>query len=92
MNKRDVMLALIDPGVKSPYIPGAFFLHFDEAYHQGRGAVDKHIEYFRHTDMDLVKIQYEKLFPHLLEIVRWYTVRSCWLERDAAFQPSRSNQ
>src|SRR5512142_1366689 len=63
MNRRDTLLSLID-GVASPdYIPAAFFLHFDSAYHQGQAAIDKHLEFFRATGMDFVKIQYEQGFP-----------------------------
>jgi uroporphyrinogen decarboxylase len=63
-----VMLSLLDPGTRQDYIPAAFFLHFDQIYHQGQGAIDKHLEYFRYTGMDFVKIQYERTFPHLPEI------------------------
>ena len=45
------------------YVPAAFFLHFDPAYHQGQAAVDKHLEFFRHTGMDFVKVQYEQTLP-----------------------------
>ena len=38
-------------------VPAAFFLHFDQAYHRGRAAVDKHLEFFRATGMDIVKSQ-----------------------------------
>ena len=63
MNKRDTMLSLLDNATSSDYIPAAFFLHFDSAYHQGQAAIDKHLEFFRFTDMDFVKIQYEQPFP-----------------------------
>ena len=63
MNKRDTMLSLIENGTSSDYIPAAFFLHFDSAYHQGQAAIDKHLEFFRFTDMDFLKIQYEQPFP-----------------------------
>ncbi len=63
MNKRDTMLGLIHNAGLSDYIPAAFFLHFDGAYHQGQAAIDKHLEFFRATDMDFVKIQYEQPFP-----------------------------
>lgn len=63
MNKRDTMLNLIQNETLSDYIPAAFFLHFDDAYHQGQAAIDKHLEFFRSTDMDFVKIQYEQDFP-----------------------------
>ena len=63
MNKRDTMLSLIKDTVSPGYIPAAFFLHFDNACHQGQAAIDKHLEFFRATGMDFVKIQYEQPFP-----------------------------
>ena len=68
--KREAVLSLLEPGRKPDYTPAAFFLHFDPAHHTGQAAVDKHLEYFRYTGMDLVKIQYEHTFPHLPEIRR----------------------
>src|SRR5258706_9422798 len=63
MNKRDTMLSWIQNAALSDYMPAAFFLHFDSAYHPGQAAIDKHLEFFRFTDMDFVKIQYEQPFP-----------------------------
>lgn len=63
MNKRDTMLSLIHGTASPEYIPAAFFLHFDNAYHQGQAAIEKHLEFFRATGMDFVKIQYEQPFP-----------------------------
>src|SRR6186997_2598135 len=63
MNKRDTMLSLIHEEASPEHIPAAFFLHFDSAYHQGQAAIDKHLEFFRFTGMDFVKIQYEQGFP-----------------------------
>jgi uroporphyrinogen decarboxylase len=68
MNKRDVILGLADASRSLPYIPAAFFLHFPAAFHFGRAAVEKHLEYFRYTGMDFVKIQYERAFPSLPQI------------------------
>lgn len=59
MNKRDVILNLLQGGDNDGYTPAAFFLHFDPQYHRGQAAVDRHLEFFRYTDMDFVKIQYE---------------------------------
>lgn len=59
MNKRDLMLNLLQPDKAMPYTPAAFFLHFDPQYHQGQPAVEKHLEFFRTTGMDFIKIQYE---------------------------------
>lgn len=62
--KRDRMLTLKDGRpVQDGYVPAAFFLHFDPEFHYGLKAVEKHLQYFRHTGMDFVKIQYEKTFP-----------------------------
>jgi len=63
MNKRDLLLSLLDRNKKAEYIPAAFFLHFDQVYHRGQAAVDKHLEYSRYTGMDFVKIQFEHNFP-----------------------------
>jgi uroporphyrinogen decarboxylase len=63
MNKRDLVFSLLDSSSKPAGVPAAFFLHFDPAYHTGRAAVEKHLEYFRYTDMDFVKIQFELDFP-----------------------------
>ena len=70
MNKRDRVLSLLDASQPQTTIPAAFFMHFGKAYRQGQAAVDKHLEYFRYTGMDFVKIQYEHAFPHRPEIQR----------------------
>jgi uroporphyrinogen decarboxylase len=68
MNKRELVLSLLDDNKRQSYFPAGFFIHFDKIYQSGRAAVDKHMEYFRYTGMDFVKIQYETVFPHLPEI------------------------
>jgi len=65
MNKRDAVLSLLDENQTPEYTPAAFFLHFGEPYQRGQAAIDRHLEYFRHTGMDFVKIQYENPFPYL---------------------------
>jgi uroporphyrinogen decarboxylase len=69
MDKRERVLSLLDPNTRPAYIPAAFFIHFDPACHRGQAAIDKHLEYFRYTGMDFVKIQYEHTFPHRPDIV-----------------------
>lgn len=71
MNKRDIVMSLLD-GAQAPlpYIPAAFFMHFPPASHAGQAAADKHLDYFRYTDMDFIKIQYECTFPPLPQIRR----------------------
>lgn len=63
MNKREIMLGLAEGDAGTNYVPAAFFLHFDPTFHQGQAAIDKHLEFFRATDMDFVKIQYEQTPP-----------------------------
>ena len=71
MNNRDRVLNLLDDGDDhESYVPAAFFIHFDEAFHHGRSAVDKHLEYYRYTGMDFVKIQFETRFPLQPEVER----------------------
>ncbi len=68
MNKRDAVLGLLEGDGRPGYVPAGFFIHFDQAYHRGQAAVDKHLEYFHYTGMDFVKIQYEDSFPHRPQI------------------------
>lgn len=68
MKKRDLVLQELDGNKSQATIPAAFFLHFDPQFHHGQAAIDKHLEYFRFTDMDFVKIQYETVFPFREEI------------------------
>jgi uroporphyrinogen decarboxylase len=63
MNKRDMLLSLLDPSYNLESVPAAFFLHFDTPFHRGQAAVDKHLEFFRFTGMDMVKIQFEQRMP-----------------------------
>ena len=60
MNKREMILGLIHGEAPSGYTPAAFFLHFGPQYHHGQAAIDRHLQFFRHTGMDFVKIQYEQ--------------------------------
>jgi uroporphyrinogen decarboxylase len=68
VNKREAVLGLINDDKPQEYYPGGFFIHFDKKYHTGKAAIDKHLEYFRYTDLDFIKIQYEKGFPGISEI------------------------
>ena len=69
MTKRELVLSLLDNSKNKKYFPAGFFIHFDETHRSGQEAVDKHIEYFRYTGMDIVKIQYETIFPLHPDIV-----------------------
>jgi len=68
MSRRDVVLNILDPSIVIPYVPAGFFMHFDPSFHHGRAAIEKHLEYFHFTGMDILKIQYELSFPKNPEI------------------------
>jgi uroporphyrinogen decarboxylase len=71
MNKRDAVLSVLDGSSTQEHIPAAFFLHFNWwCRHFTPAAVRKHMEFFRSTGMDFMKIQYEKTFPHSRKIRR----------------------
>ena len=68
VDKRESVLSLLESDGQQSYVPAAFFLHFDPSCRQGQAAIDKHLEYFRYTDMDLLKIQFEVPMPFRAEI------------------------
>ncbi|MDR2774948.1 MAG: hypothetical protein LBC19_09455 [Tannerella sp.] len=65
-NKREKVLAVLDQSKPNKYVPAAFFLHFKDKL--GQGAIDSHLQFFRATNMDFVKIQYEIVVPYLENI------------------------
>jgi uroporphyrinogen decarboxylase len=67
-SKRDVMMDILKQDAPHDYTPAAFFIHFDQKSKLGEPAVGKHLEFFRATGMDFVKIQYERTFPPLAGI------------------------
>jgi uroporphyrinogen decarboxylase len=66
--KREAMLSFKNGGPGPGYVPAAFFLHFGENARLGKAAIDKHLEYYRFTGMDFLKVQYERTFPALPQI------------------------
>jgi len=87
MKKRDAVLSLLDENKKQEYVPAGFFIHFDPSCHFGQAAVDKHLEYFRYTGMDLVKIQYERKFPYKPDIQKPADWANMPLYKKEFFQP-----
>ncbi len=88
MNKRDALLDLVNSKTPPAYVPAAFFMHFDSAHHQGQAAVDKHLEFFRHTGMDFVKIQYEQILPPIPTIRKPEDWAQVPLYPDDFFEPT----
>ena len=61
-NKRERMLQWLAGKTDPHYTPAAFFLHFGKEYKDGSAAAKRHLEFFRATDMDFVKIQFEQTY------------------------------
>jgi uroporphyrinogen decarboxylase len=62
VNKRERMLQWLAGKPAAGYTPAAFFLHFGPEYKNGSAAARRHLEFFRQTDMDFVKIQFEQTY------------------------------
>lgn len=66
-NRRDLLFSIAERRPTADfahgYTPAAFFLHFGPEFRVGAAAIERHEEFFRHTGMDFVKIQYELPFP-----------------------------
>ncbi|MBM3794742.1 MAG: hypothetical protein FJW31_11880 [Acidobacteria bacterium] len=76
--KRDRMLAWVAGKPTPGYTPAAFFLHFAPEFKDGSAAAKKHLEFFRQTDMDFVKIQCEQSYkpqPQLQTPADWAKVQ-----------------
>ncbi len=73
-NKRDRMLQWLAGKPAPNYTPAAFFLHFAPEFKNGLPAARRHIEFFRQTDMDFVKVQFEQTYqrqPFLQKPADW---------------------
>jgi hypothetical protein len=57
-SKRDLMMQVLDMSSTPGYIPAGFFMHFGV---KGDAAIKSHLEYFRATGMDFLKIQFDEL-------------------------------
>jgi uroporphyrinogen decarboxylase len=62
VNKRERMFGWLSGQNSTNYTPAAFFLHFGNDYKAGSAAAKRHLEFFRYTDMDFVKIQFEQTY------------------------------
>lgn len=62
VNKRERMIEWLGGKTDPNYTPAAFFLHFGPQYKNGSAAAQRHLEFFRHTGMDFVKVQFEQTY------------------------------
>ena len=56
-SKRDLVMDVLDRSKTPAYVPAGFFMHFGVT---GDAAVKAHLDYFRATGMDFVKIQFDE--------------------------------
>ncbi|MBY0507246.1 MAG: hypothetical protein K2X03_25245 [Bryobacteraceae bacterium] len=73
-NKRERMRQWLAGHADPSYTPAAFFLHFGPDYKTGTAAARRHLEFFRQTDMDFVKVQFEQTYerqPFLVQPADW---------------------
>lgn len=67
------------------HVPSCFSLHFDEDQAYGEKGVKSHIDFFKKTDTDILKIMNENLVPNMGEIrvpSDWKKFREISLEDD----------
>jgi len=62
LNKKERVLASIQ-GKEVDRVPVGFWLHFPQEQHHGQASVEAHIDFFKKTDVDIVKIMNENLVP-----------------------------
>jgi uroporphyrinogen decarboxylase len=85
--KRDMVMDILKKDGPHDYFPAAFFIHFDEKSRLGEPAVARHLEFFRATGMDFVKIQYEREFPRLTAIKNAQDWKSMPLYKRDFYEP-----
>lgn len=62
MNKRERVLKVVS-GAETDYVPTGFWLHFSDEKHHGRESVQAHLDFFKETGTDILKIMNENLVP-----------------------------
>jgi len=80
MNKREIILNLINGTAPTQYVPAAFFMHFRPDHLLGQPAIDRHLEFFKATGMDILKIQFEQILPPTVSITKpkdWSFIPPC---------------
>ena len=62
MTKKELVQKTLNGQIEKA-VPSSFSIHFGPDYRYGDAAVKKHLEFFRDTDTDIIKIMNENLFP-----------------------------
>lgn len=88
MTKKERVMAAIK-GEQVDHVPTGFSLHFPKEEAAGEKAVQAHLEFFRKTDTDIIKIMNENLVPDAGEIrtpddwnkIPSYSVKDAFMQR-----------
>ena len=67
-NKKGIMDAFVAGTLDPSYAPAAFFIHFSNDQKVGDAAVQAHLNYFRESKMDILKVQFEQGVPRVREM------------------------
>lgn len=63
--KKGIMDAFVAGTLDPSYAPAAFFIHFANDQKVGDAAVQAHLNYFRESGMDILKVQFEQGVPRI---------------------------
>lgn len=63
--KKGIMDAFVAGTLDPSYAPAAFFIHFHADQKVGDAAVQAHLNYFRESGMDILKVQFEQMVPRI---------------------------
>ena len=66
--KKGIMDAFVAGTLDPSYAPAAFFIHFSNDQKVGDAAVQAHLNYFRESKMDILKVQLEQVVPRIREM------------------------
>jgi uroporphyrinogen decarboxylase len=62
MNKTERFRAMLQ-GYPVDHVPAGFWFHFDPEFHGGQAMAQRHIDYFRQTDLDILKVMNDNVYP-----------------------------
>ena len=77
MNKKERLLNAFN-NKPVDKVPAGFWFHFPEDMDIGQGCVDAHLEYYRSSDTDFMKIMCDGYFDYPNEIIPRIKTASDW--------------
>ena len=66
--KKEIMDSFVAGTLDPSYAPAAFFIHFGADQKLGDPAVQAHLDYFRESGMDILKVQFEQTAPRITDL------------------------